>query len=142
MASQTHDSARAEGAVGRGNYSHFEHKLRDRWCELRDEIREVLARSDNEAYADIAGRVGDLEDQSLADLLVDVNLAEVTRDVQETRAIERALKRIALGTYGVCVSCGQPIERERLEAYPTANRCAACQRAYEHDHLTGATPRL
>lgn len=128
--------------VGRGNYSHFEHKLRDRWCELRDEIREVLARSDNEAYADIAGRVGDLEDQSLADLLVDVNLAEVTRDVQETRAIERALKRIALGTYGVCVSCGQPIERERLEAYPTANRCAACQRAYEHDHLTGATPRL
>jgi len=142
MASQKHDSAPAEGAIGRGNYSHFEHKLRDRWCELRDEIREVLSRSDNEAYADIAGRVGDLEDQSLADLLVDVNLAEVTRDVQEMRAIERALKRIALGTYGVCVSCGQPIERERLEAYPTANRCAACQRAYEHGHLTGATPRL
>lgn len=142
MASQTHDSARAEGAVGRDNYSHFEHKLRGRWCELRDEIREVLARSENEAYADIAGRVGDLEDQSVADLLVDVNLAEVTRDVQEMRAIERALKRIALGTYGICVSCGQPIERERLEAYPTANRCAACQRAYEHDHLTGATPRL
>lgn len=142
MASQTHDSARAEGAVGRDNYSHFEHKLRDRWCELRDEIREVLSRSDNEAYADIAGRVGDLEDQSVADLLVDVNLAEVTRDVQEMRAIERALKRIALGTYGICVSCGQPIERERLGAYPTANRCAACQRAYEHDHATGATPRL
>ena len=109
---------------------------------LRDETREVLSRSENEGYADIAGRVGDLEDQSLADLLVDVNLAEVTRDVQEIRAIERALKRIALGTYGTCVSCGQPIERERLEAYPTANRCAVCQRAYEHDHLTTPTPRL
>jgi len=109
---------------------------------LRDETREALARSDNEGYADIAGRVTDLEDQSLADLLVDVNLAEVTRDVQEIRAIEGALKRIALGTYGVCVSCGQPIERERLEAYPTANRCTACQRAYEHGHGGTATPRL
>ncbi|HWF97762.1 MAG TPA: TraR/DksA C4-type zinc finger protein [Steroidobacteraceae bacterium] len=116
--------------------------MRERWRELRDETREALLRSDKEGYAEIAGRVGDLEDQSLADLLVDINMAEVTRDVQEIRAVERALRRIALDTYGICVSCGEPIERERLEAYPTANRCAACQRAYEHDHLTGPTPRL
>lgn len=141
MAPLPHDSAGAESA-GRAEYSHFEHRLRKRWCELRDETRATLTRSDNESYAEIAGRVGDLEDQSLADLLVDVNLAEVTRDVEEIRAIERALKRIALGTYGICVSCGQPIERQRLEAYPTANRCAACQRAYEHDHMGAATPRL
>jgi RNA polymerase-binding transcription factor len=142
MTSQTHDSARAEGAARRREYSHFEHKLRGRWCALRDATREVLERSQNEGYADIAGRVGDLEDQSLADLLVDVNLAEMGRDVQEIRAIERALRRIALGTYGICVSCAQPIERERLEAYPTANRCAMCQRAYEHEHATTPTPRL
>ena len=142
MDRQIHDSLPGERAVGRGEYSHFEHKLRDRWCRLREATREVLTRSENEGYADIAGRVNDLEDQSLADLLVDVNLAEVTRDVEEIRAIERALRRIALGTYGICVSCGQPIERERLEAYPTANRCTACQRAYEHDHATPPTPRL
>ena len=142
MASQTHDSARVESTGRRGEYSHFEHKLRDRWCELREETREVLARSDNEGYVDIAGRVGDLEDKSLADLLGDVNLAEVSRDVQEIRAVERALKRIELGTYGICVSCGQPIERERLEAYPTANRCAACQRAHEHNHAGTPTSRL
>lgn len=109
---------------------------------MRDETREVLGRSGNERYADIAGRVSDLQDQSLADLLVDVNLAEVSRAVEEIRAVERALRRMALGTYGVCVSCGEPIERERLEAYPTANRCAACQRACEHTHMTGPTPRL
>lgn len=142
MAPGTQDSTRADSAARRGEYSHFEHKLRDRWCELRDETRNTLLRSAGERYADIAGRVSDLEDQSLADLLVDVNLAEITRDVQEIRGIERALKRISLGTYGVCVSCGQPIERERLEAYPTANRCAACQRAYEHEHAGAPTPKL
>ena len=141
MTSQTHDSARAERAR-RDEYAHFEHKLRDRWCQLRDEAREALTRSENEGYAEIAGRVSDLEDQSLADLLVDGNLAEMARDVQEIRAIERALRRIALGTYGICVSCGQPIERERLEAYPIANRCAVCQRAYEHGHTSTPTPRL
>lgn len=141
MAPQPHDSAGAASAR-RGEYSHFEHRLRERWCELREETRARLIRSDNEGYAEIAGRVSDLEDQSLADLLVDVNLAEVTRDVEEIRAIERALKRMALGTYGICVNCGQPIEPERLKAYPTANRCAACQRAYEHDHMGTATPRL
>ncbi len=142
MAPQTNDPARPGSAARRGEYSRFEHKLRARWSDLRDQTRDALSRSDSETYADIAGRVTDLEDQSLADLLVDVSLAEVTRDVHEIRAIERALKRIALGTYGVCVSCGQPIERERLEAHPTANRCAACQRAYEHDHATAPTPRL
>jgi RNA polymerase-binding transcription factor len=142
MPPQTHDSARADAAARRGEFSHFEHKLHDRWRELRDEAREALARSANEGHADIAGRVNDLEDQSLADLLVDVNLAEITRAVEEIRAIERALRRITLGTYGVCVSCAQPIERERLEAHSTANRCAACQRAYEHGHMTGGTPRL
>ena len=109
---------------------------------MRDETREALTRSDNDGYTDIAGRVGDLEDQSLADLLADVNLAEVARDVEEIRAVERALRRITLGTYGICVSCGQPIERERLEAHPTANRCAACQRAHEHDRAGTPTPRL
>ena len=28
--------------------------------------------------------------------------------VQEVRMIEAALKRIAKGTYGICVSCGDP----------------------------------
>jgi DnaK suppressor protein len=133
MAPQIHDSARAGSAARRGEYSRFELKLRERWCALRGETCEALSRSDKETYADIAGGLSDLENQSLA---------EVTRDAQEIRAIERALKRIALGTYGVCVSCGQPIEPERLEAHPTANRCAACQRAYEHDHAMTPNPKL
>jgi DnaK suppressor protein len=142
MARPIRDSAAADGASGGEAYSQFEHKLRQRWDELRDEVCDALVRTRDEGYADIAGRVCDLEDQSFADLLVDVNLAAVTREVGEIRDIERALQRMALGTYGTCVSCGEPIERKRLEVYPTANRCAACQRAHEHDHLTAATPRL
>lgn len=43
-------------------------------------------------------------------------------------AVERALRRIAHGTYGHCGNCKteeQP--RERLEADPAAERCLACK---------------
>ena len=34
--------------------------------------------------------------------------------------VNAALDRIAKGTYGICEKCGKPIEKERLEASPTA----------------------
>jgi DnaK suppressor protein len=40
----------------------------------------VLLRSDRERYADIAGQVHDAEEEAIADLLVDVSLAEITRE--------------------------------------------------------------
>ena len=40
--------------------------------------------------------------------------------------IDEALERVAAGTYGVCVSCGQPIPAGRLEARPSARTCVAC----------------
>jgi DnaK suppressor protein len=41
--------------------------------------------------------------------------------------IERALERLAAGTYGVCEACGQPIGEARLEAWPAARFCRTDQ---------------
>lgn len=41
--------------------------------------------------------------------------------------IDEALRRIEEGTYGICVECGQPISRERLEAVPHARLCIRCK---------------
>ncbi len=38
-----------------------------------------------------------------------------------------ALRRIDLGTYGICVDCGGPVAEGRLEAKPEAARCVSCQ---------------
>ncbi len=40
--------------------------------------------------------------------------------------VERALSRLDDGTYGVCTTCGQPIDDARLAAAPTAQSCANC----------------
>lgn len=112
----------------------FKDILEKRYYELHEEIRQALLKSDNEQYIDLAGQVHDLEDQSVADLLVDVNLAGVTRHINELREVEDALMRIAKGTYGVCVDTGEPIELERLKAQPTAKRTRVAQEAYEKSH--------
>jgi DnaK suppressor protein len=40
--------------------------------------------------------------------------------------IEGALKRIQVGTFGTCQTCGKPIAPERLEALPWATDCIDC----------------
>ena len=37
--------------------------------------------------------------------------------------VKNAQKRIGDGSYGICEVCGQPIERDRLEANPAAATC-------------------
>lgn len=47
------------------------------------------------------------------------------------RWVNRALKKMELGTYGICERCGQPIAVERLEALPWAILCIDCKRKGE-----------
>jgi RNA polymerase-binding protein DksA len=109
--------------------------------QLRDEIRQTLVKSDSEQYVQIADNVRDLEDESFADLMVDVSLAEIDRDLEELRAIDAAMLRIADGSYGMCEVCDRPIEPKRLEASPEVLRCIDCQTIYERTHFqkTGHT---
>ncbi|HYW91604.1 MAG TPA: TraR/DksA family transcriptional regulator [Gammaproteobacteria bacterium] len=108
--------------------------LRERSRELRELMRAELEASEDESYAELAGRVHDLGEAALADLLTDLELAEVDRHVAEFREIEAALLRIAQGTYGTCGDCGNPIRVERLRVNPTARRCLRCQEIYERTH--------
>jgi RNA polymerase-binding protein DksA len=46
--------------------------------------------------------------------------------VQQIAEIEAALQRLAAGTYGDCVSCGEPIGEGRLKVRPAATQCRDC----------------
>jgi len=98
---------------------------------LRGLIREELLRNDAEQYGDLAGQVHDSGDESVADLLTDVNISVVGRLIQELREVEAALERINMGSYGICEDCGTDIPFARLEAFPTARRCIADQERHE-----------
>lgn len=109
----------------------FRTRLRQRQNTLRGAIAEEVQHEERENYAEIVGRVRDTGDDAMADLLGDLNIAALDRELNEWRDIEDALERIQNGGFGLCVDCGGEIERGRLDAYPTAKRCLGCQRHYE-----------
>lgn len=47
--------------------------------------------------------------------------------------IDYALEKYKAGTYGLCDSCGQTIEQDRLEALPQANLCLGCKTGQTKD---------
>lgn len=106
-------------------------RLRERKSHLIDEIRQALVRSGNERYADLVGGVGDTGDLAVAALIRDTAEAEVLRDIGEVTDIAGAEERIAAGRYALCTDCGAEIGFERLDAYPSAKRCLACQQRRE-----------
>lgn len=74
-------------------------------------------------------------ESTLDDLLRDRGTIQEDRDsaqrvVDSVRAdlrlFTKALTRVDEGRYGWCVDCGSEIPIERLEAIPTADRCARC----------------
>ncbi len=116
--------------------------LEQRQKLLLEEVRTELERSGEEHYADLAGRVTDSGDESVADLLTDLDAAMIDRQIHELRDIGAARERLAGSSYGSCEDCGAEIGFERLMAYPTARRCIQCQSKREKGFAHGGTPRL
>jgi RNA polymerase-binding protein DksA len=52
---------------------------------------------------------------------------------EQLTAVEHALQKFEDGTYGLCDSCGQPIDPARLEALPQASLCLRCKELQAKD---------
>jgi RNA polymerase-binding protein DksA len=61
----------------------------------------------------------------------DHELTVLSNERDKLAQIDRALARIDDGTYGVCESCGNPIGKMRLMAFPRATLCLTCKQREE-----------
>lgn len=114
-------------------------RVEKRRAELLAELREDAARARDEPYSEHAGIAPDTGDESVATLIADLEQADMTRDLDELRAMDAAWQRIKDGSYGVCVDCGGEVGYERLKANPAAARCVSCQE--RHEKTYGGAPR-
>ena len=109
---------------------------RDRLTEERERLEHVRAGFDSDHLHD------ESEDESTSELS---HLAQHTADVAsetferekdfsileqveaELADVDRALRRLDDGTYGICEACGSAISDDRLAALPAARFCIAHQ---------------
>lgn len=118
-------------------------QLKKDYQALLIEVRRELENSGQQHRIDLLNREpGDSGDESVATSLADFNLAVVDRHVRELRDIEATFRRIRDATYGVCIDCGDSISFARLQAYPTAKRCLACQEKHEREYAQGSHASL
>lgn len=123
----------ADDTLGEEELANLRSILAARKATLLDTIRQELLAADQEHFQDLAGRVHDVGEEAVADLLMDLGLANIHRHAQEVREIEQAQRRMTEGTYGLCIDCDSEIELPRLKAQPTAIRCYECQTRHERE---------
>lgn len=100
---------------------HFKTRLLDEKTRLSDELKTLGHGAKAEPSAAYPETGGNSEDDNSIELTEFVdNEAIVERLESELRDVEKALKAIENGTYGICKYTGKDIDLRRLEARPTS----------------------
>ena len=105
-------------------------ELRERLIAERVELEEQLATLEENTFAasqsDMSGEVAFDDETADAGTATfererDLSIENNVRDL--LAKIDRAIRRMDAGTYGLCDRCGKPIEKARIKALPYVDLC-------------------
>ena len=106
-------------------------QLQEEIAGLNADISEVES-AIAERLGDAVGDAGDDPADAGAKTYEREHELALTEHARELLALgERALARMDDGTFGVCESCGKPIGKARLQAFPRATLCVTCKQREE-----------
>lgn len=108
----------------------FAKLLAQREAELRAVLRATgdLA----EHSSDVSeGEVVDFKDMAVEESQAVVEQAKAGQAADELEQVITARRRLADGSYGECLDCGDEIDLRRLRALPATPYCTACQAIHE-----------
>jgi DnaK suppressor protein len=100
-----------------------ERTLRDRLAELEARRAELTRAPERGSGISFGKRVGDGTIEAVS-RLNDVGVVDSLN--ASTERVERALAKLADGTYGTCDVCNGEIPAARLEARPESTTCVTC----------------
>ncbi len=102
-------------------------RLENEKKRLLDELEQLQAAGRPSEERREGSPFGKREEEATESLELERRLALEQGTREQLGIIEKALKKIAAGTYGKCEVCGKPIEPARLEALPQARSCMTCK---------------
>jgi DnaK suppressor protein len=119
----------------------FIQKQRDKLTKLREELLATTRAQETEEagiHTQAVGEAHESEDDAQKLAMLEIDGIVLARAAHRLAQVERALKKIGDGTYGLSDTSGEPIPRERLEAIPEAIHTLAELEAREPAEVPGA----
>ena len=101
--------------------------LKKEKIELSEKIEQLSTLGQPSAERKEGSQFGKREEGADEASELEKRLALERRLEESLKEVEHALQKYEAGTYGLCDSCGQSIERARLEAIPQATLCMKCK---------------
>jgi DnaK suppressor protein len=101
--------------------AHFQTILEARETELKELLRdrEVVAVN---LSADMLDQIQNAQERDMA-------MGNLERGSARLLEVRSALRRIQLGTFGICADCEEDISMKRLAAVPWTTSCLSCREA-------------
>lgn len=98
---------------------------------------------DNESLLEglnVNSEPGDVADQANDSLNGEITAQLADAEFREISNVDKALRQVADGSYGICEGCRKNIPMKRLEAIPHASFCVDCKRLAEEHGVEGESP--
>ncbi|MGH9399697.1 MAG: TraR/DksA family transcriptional regulator [Thermoanaerobaculia bacterium] len=106
-------------------------KYRRLLLEKKSSLSNELAKTRNAEEETIEESTQDIADKAVSSYTREFLYSLSDIDRTTLVRIDEALERTGEGTYGTCLSCGQPMAEKRLTAVPWAPHCVDCQELAE-----------
>jgi DnaK suppressor protein len=102
-------------------------RLRQKLEFQRHETRQFLRHMERETKSLDVEATQDSADRCIISVSKEALYERMSQRRTVLLLIEAALKRIADGSFGICVGCGDKIQDQRLQALPWTQFCLRCQ---------------
>ena len=128
-------SLKTQGKKPEVRNEHTSPKKRANWkdeifamlIQMRKELLRDVSRSFKTESDPLKFDVGDFYDHASSDRDRELALMFTDRERDKLVQIDEALRSIEEGGYGICESCGDEIDKDRLKVMPFAKLCLSCK---------------
>jgi len=109
----------------------YKQRLTSSLEKLRNDISEILMRSNHAGYKMAAEKFQKSSNDELVELALKIDIPSIAHKITDIKNIDASINDIELGLYGICSDCEDEIEITRLELDPTTKRCEVCEKKYQ-----------
>ena len=107
----------------------FKKKINEKRLNLSEDLRELKSKADDMLKVSSSNALysSHMADASSDHVEMEKAYYMIAREKKYLQYLDKAIKMINEGTFGICISCKSRIQKERLKEVPHTRKCFDCK---------------